>query len=1161
MLQRIIDFSLRNKFLVVLATLTLLLGGIYAVRHIPLDAIPDLSDTQVIIYTPWEGQAPNIVEDQVTYPITTKMLSVPKSKVVRGYSFYGFSFVYVIFEDGTDPYWARSRVLEYLSSITAQMPKGVTPSLGPDATGVGWAFMYSLNSTNRDLAELRSMQDWYLKYQLTAVPGVAELASVGGFVKQYQVTVDPTKLRAYNLALKDVSTAIERSNGEVGGRSLELAEREFILRVKGYVTSLDDLKKIAVGIGDKGVPILLRDVATIQFGPDMRRGIAEANGEGETVGGIVIVRYGANAYQVIQDVKAKLATAMKALPADVKVTVNYDRSELIDHAVKTLEEKLIEESIVVALVCFLFLLHLRSALVAIIILPVAVLIALLVMFGQGISSNIMSLGGIAIAIGAMVDAVIIMIENAHKHLEHDQGKKPHWEIIRDAAVEVGPTLFYSLLVITVSFLPVFTLQEQEGRLFKPLAFTKTYSMAAAALLSITLAPVLMGWFIRGKIPSEEKNPLNRLLIWIYHPLLDFVIRWRKSVIVVAFLVVAWVFFPWNSLIVANLPKESGEKLVQRAPHPGPLPIGSADSADAEREKRSSTSGRTSAADSSTNSQQSTSGHNVSPLPAGEGQGEGERVAQTTWRPSLRNVAAKFGSFFPFQNIGSEFMPPLYEGDLLYMPTTFPGISPTKARELLQVTDRLIKSFPEVAEVFGKAGRAETATDPAPMDMIETTIRLKPEAEWPAVDIKDDDGKVIAHRQRTPDELTDALNEVVQIPGLNNAWTMPIRTRIDMLSTGIKTPVGIKIAGPDLATLERIGTEVEAVVRKVPGTTSVFAERVMGGRFIEFEIDREAIARYGLTLADVQDVLSVALGGMPLTTTVEGLQRYTINLRYDRDFRSDLRALREDIVVPTPTGAQIPLGQLATVKVVDGPMGIKSEGAVPNAWVYVDIRGVDIGTYVQMAMHAVNEAVARGDIKLPGGYNLFWSGQYEYMLRAKERLMIVVPLTLLLITLIIYLNTKSAIKTAIVMLAVPFSLVGAFWAIYLCGYNLSVAVWVGIIALAGLDAETGVVMLLYLDLAFVDWKKRNVLHSTKDLRDAIYHGAVKRVRPKAMTACVIIAGLAPILWSHGAGADVMKRIATPMVGGVITSTIMELAVYPAIYFLWRSRGLVKADGQI
>jgi Cu(I)/Ag(I) efflux system membrane protein CusA/SilA len=1081
MLQRIIDFSLRNKFIVLLATLALVLGGVYALRNIPLDAIPDLSDTQVIIYTQWEGQAPNIIQDQVTYPITTKMLSVPRAKTVRGYSFYGFSFVYVIFEDGTDPYWARSRVLEYLSSISGQLPKNVTPSLGPDATGVGWAFMYSINSTNRDLAELRSMQDWYLKYQLTSVPGVSEVASVGGFVKQYQVTVDPTKLRAYNLSLKEVSMAIERSNGEVGGRSLELSEREFILRVKGYIENLDDLKKVAVGVGANGVPILLRDVANIQFGPDMRRGIAELNGEGETVGGVVVVRYGANAYQVIQNVKQRLAQAMKALPADVKVTVNYDRTNLIDRAVETLRNKLIEESIVVALVCLAFLLHLRSAMVAILILPVAVLIALLVMFGQGISSNIMSLGGIAIAIGAMVDAVIIMIENAHKHLERDQGKKPHWQIIRDAAVEVGPTLFYSLLVITVSFLPVFTLQEQEGRLFKPLAFTKTYSMAAAALLSITLAPILMGWFIRGKIPKEEKNPINRFLIWLYHPVINFVVKWRWPVIICAGVLIAWVFLPWNWLAARVLP-------------PG----------------------------------------------------------------AARDRAFQAGKLFPYQNIGSEFMPPLDEGDLLYMPTTFPGISPTKAREILQTTDRLIKSFPEVDTVFGKAGRAETATDPAPMDMIETTIRLKPHEQWPAVDIKDDDGRLIAHRPRTPDELVDAMNDVVQIPGLNNAWTMPIRTRIDMLSTGIKTPVGIKIAGTDLAELERIGIEVEATVRNVPGTASVIAERVMGGRFIEFEIDRAAIARYGLTVGDVQDVLSVALGGMPLTTTVEGLQRYTINLRYDRDFRSDLRALREDIIVPTPMGAQIPLGQLATVKVVDGPMGIKSEGAVPNAWVYVDIHGVDLGTYVQSAMRAVNAAVASGQIRLPPGYNIFWSGQFEYMMRARQRLAIVVPFTLLIITLIIYLNTKSLVKTAIVMLAVPFSLVGAFWTLYLLHYNLSVAVWVGIIALAGLDAETGVVMLLYLDLAYEDWKKRGAMRNVTDLQDAIYHGAVKRVRPKAMTACVIIAGLAPILWSHGAGADVMKRIATPMIGGVITSTLMELLVYPAIFYIWRAKVFGKRE---
>ena len=1080
MLTRIIDFSLKNKFIVMLVTVVLVLGGVYAVRNIPLDAIPDLSDTQVIIYTPWEGQAPNIVEDQVTYPITTKMLSVPRAKVVRGYSFYGYSFVYVIFEDGTDPYWARSRVLEYLSSITGQLPKGVTPSLGPDATGVGWAFMYSINSTNRNLADLRSIQDWYLKYQLTAVPGVSEVASIGGFVKQYQVTVDPTKLRAYNLSLNEVSQAIQRSNGEVGGRSLELSEREFILRVKGYIENLDDLKKVAVGVGENGVPILLRDVANIQFGPDMRRGIADLNGDGETVGGIVVVRYGANASKVIQAVKQRLDQAMKSLPPDVKITVTYDRTALIDRAVATLEEKLIEESIVVALVCLAFLLHLRSALVAIIILPVAVLIAFLVMFGQGISSNIMSLGGIAIAIGAMVDAVIIMIENAHKHLERDQGKKPHWEIIRDAAVEVGPALFYSLLVITVSFLPVFTLQEQEGRLFKPLAFTKTYSMAAAALLSITLAPVLMGWFIRGKIPKEDKNPINHFLIWLYKPMVDLAIRYRWLVVICGGLIVGWVFLPWNSMTAHVLP-------------PG-------------------------------------------------------RVQE--W-------AFKTGKLFPYQNIGSEFMPPLYEGDLLYMPTTFPGISPTKARELIQVTDRIIKSFPEVETVFGKAGRAETATDPAPMDMIETTIRLKPEADWPAVAIKDDDGTIVAHRRRTPDELVTAMNNAVQIPGLNNAWTMPIKTRIDMLSTGIKTPVGIKIAGPDLKELERIGTEVEAVVRQVPGTASAFAERVTGGRYIEFEIDRDAIARYGLTVGDVQDVLSVALGGMPLTTTVEGLQRYTINLRYDRDFRSDLDSLKRDIVVPTPTGAQIPLGELATIKVVDAPMEIKTEGAVPNDWVYVDIRDVDVGTYVQNAMHTVNAAIAAGQIKLPPGYNLFWSGQYEYLLRAKARLLMVVPLTLFIITLIIFLNTRSLLKTAIVLLAVPFSLVGAFWTLYLLHYNLSVAVWVGIIALAGLDAETGVIMLLYLDLAYDEWKQKGLMRNLGDLRDAIYHGAVKRLRPKIMTASVIIAGLAPILWSHGTGADVMKRIAAPMVGGVITSTISVLVVYPAIFYLWRSRK-IKAE---
>ena len=1080
MLKSIIEFSLRNKFIVLLGTLALVMGGVYSVKNIPLDAIPDLSDVQVIVYTEWPGQAPQIVQDQVTYPITTKMLSVPRSKAVRGYSFYGFSFVYVIFADGTDPYWARSRVLEYLSSLSSRLPKNVSPSLGPDATGVGWAFMYSLQSTNRSLAELRSMQDWYLKYQLASVEGVSEVASVGGFVKQYQVTVDPTRLRAYNLSIADVSMAIQRSNGEVGGRSIEMAEKEFILRVRGYIQDIDDLKKVAVGSGANGVPILLGEVANVQLGPDMRRGIAEWNGEGETVGGIVVVRYGANARQVILDVKKRLDAAMKGLPPDVTCQIAYDRTALIQRAVKTLEEKLLEESLVVALVCIAFLLHLRSSLVAILILPIAVLMSFMVMYAQGLSSNIMSLGGIAIAIGAMVDAVIIMIENAHKHIEHDGGKKPHWDIIRDASLEVGPTLFYSLLVITVSFIPVFTLQAQEGRLFKPLAFTKTYSMASAALLSITLAPVLMGYFIRGRLLPEERNPVNRFLIWLYHPLIDRVIRRRWTVLTCAAALIVWVFLPWNWLVTQRLPE-------------GPA----------------------------------------------------------------RSFAEKAGKIFPLQNLGSEFMPRLYEGDLLYMPETFPGVGPTKGREILQQTDRIIKSFPEVKSVFGKIGRAESATDPAPMDMVETTIQLNDEKDWPVVDIKDMDGKTIAHRRRTPEELESALNSAVQFPGLGNLWTMPIETRIGMLATGIKTPVGIKVAGPNLVDLERVASEIEAVVRNVPGTSGVFAERVMGGNYIEFEIDRDEIARYGLRVADVQDVLEVALGGMPLTTTVEGLERYEITLRYSRDFRENPEALR-DIIIPTPGGAQVPLGQLAKLKIVRAPMGIKSEGGVPNAWIYVDVRNIDIGTYVQMAMRAVNEGITQGTIKLPTGCNIIWSGQYEYMQRAKERLIMVVPLTLLIIVLIIYLNTRSLVKTAIVLLAVPFSLVGAFSILYLLGYNLSVAVWVGLIALAGLDAETGVVMLLYLDLAYEEWIKKGQMRNVTDLRDAIYHGAVKRVRPKAMTACVIIAGLAPILWSHGAGADVMKRIATPMIGGVVTSTIMELIVYPAIFYIWRARRFRGGD---
>jgi Cu(I)/Ag(I) efflux system membrane protein CusA/SilA len=1084
MLTRIIDFSLKNKFIVLLGALALVVGGVYSVKNIPIDAIPDLSDVQVIIYTEYPGQSPQIIQDQVTYPITTKMLSVPFKKVVRGYSFYGYSFVYVIFEDGTDPYWARSRVLEYLSQLSSELPKGVTPSLGPDATGVGWAFMYAINSTNHSLQELRSMQDWHLRYQLTAVDGVAEVASIGGFQKQYQVTVDPVKLRAYDLSLAKVSEAIRMSSGEVGGRAIEMAEKEFIVRVKGYIQDVESLRKVAVGVGANGVPILLRDVATVQLGPEMRRGIAELNGEGETVGGIVVIRYGANARKVIQEVKQKLDAAMRSLPSDVSYTIAYDRSALIDRAVKTLQHTLLEESVVVAIIIIIFLLHFRTALVPIVILPVAVLVSILIMHLQGISMNIMSLGGIAIAIGVLVDGVIILVENVHKHSEHDEGKKPRWQIVRDASVEVGPTIFFALLVVTVSFLPVFTLQEQEGRLFKPLAFTKTYAMAAAAILAITLAPVLAGLFIRGKSPPEEKNPISRILNWIYHPVIDFVIKWRWPVIASAAVIVVWVFFPWNWLVTNRLPE-----------------------------------GRT------------------------------------------KEFSQKVGKLFPYQNIGSEFMPPLYEGDLLYMPTTFPGISSTKARELLQQTDKIIKTFPEVHHVFGKVGRAETATDPAPFDMIETTIMLKDEKDWPKVDIKDDSGKVIAHRRRSVDELVDALNSAIQFPGLANAWTMPIKTRIDMLSTGIKTPVGIKIAGPNLAELERIGSEVEAVVKQVPGTTSAYSERVIGGRYLEFDINRDEIARYGLTLGEVQEVLAVALGGMPITTTVEGLERYTINLRYDRDYRSNLDALQNDIVIPTPTGAQVPVGQLATIKVVNAAMSIKSEAAVPNAWIYVDVKGTDIGTYVRDAMRTVNEAIAEGTITLPKGYSIVWSGQYEYMLRAKERLLIVVPLTLLIVALLIYLSTQSFVKTGIVLLAVPFSVVGAFWLIYLLDYNMSVAVWIGLIALAGLDAETGMVMLLYLDIAYEKWQKEGRMRNLADLSEAIYHGAVKRLRPKVMTVSTTFFALLPIMWSTGTGADVMKRIAVPMIGGVATSLLIELIVYPAIFYVWRSRAIRRQNSEL
>lgn len=1047
MLQKIIEWSINNKFMVILAVLFLIGWGIYSMLSMPIDAIPDLSDVQVIIYTEYPGQSPRTVEDQVTYPLTTAMVSVSGSKVVRGYSFFGYSLVYVIFEDGTDLYWARSRVLEYLNYAQKRLPQNVVPTLGPDATGVGWVFMYTLKSDKRSLQELRSYQDWYLKYELTAVEGVAEVASIGGFVKQYQVTVDPTKLLAYNIPLGMVEMAIKNSNNDVGGEVIEMSEMEFMVRGLGYIKSVDDIKDIPVMVDKRsGTPVYVKDIADVTIGPLMRRGLAESNGEGEVVGGIIVMRYGQNALDVIENVKKKLEVLKQGLPEDVKIEPAYDRSSLIERAIDTLKEKLIEEIIIVAIVCILFLLHARSALVAIFTLPTAILIAFIVMKAQGINANIMSLGGIAIAIGAMVDAAIIMIENAHKHIEHEslkpfEERKDHWQVILDASKEVGPALFYSLLVITVSFIPVFTLEAQEGRLFKPLAFTKTYSMAAAAILSITIVPILMGYWVRGKILPEDKNPINRFLIRIYTPVVDFVLKYNKWIIIAALALMAI-------------------------------------------------------------------------------------------------------TVIPFTRVGSEFMPPLYEGDLLYMPTTLPGMSITKAREVLQQTDKIIRQFPEVHHVFGKIGRAETATDPAGLDMIETTIMLKPESEW--------------RPGMTVQKLIDEMDRAIQFPGVTNAWTMPIKTRTDMLSTGIKTPVGVKISGPDLKVLEQIGKEVESVMRTVPGTLSAFAERAVGGNYLDFDINRKEAARYGLTVGDVQNIIQTAMGGMSITNTVEGLERYTVNLRYSRELRDNLESLRR-VLVPTPTGEQIPITQLATITPRKGPMVVRSEDTRPNAWVYVDITGIDVGTYVQQAKRTVAEK-----IKLPAGYNIIWSGQYEYMQRAEKRLMYVIPMTLFIIFIIIYLNTRSVTKVAIVFLAVPFSLIGAFWFLYLLGYNLSIAVWVGIIALAGLDAETGVVMLLYLDQAYDDWKKKGLMRGLQDLKDAIHHGAVKRVRPKIMTASVIIAGLIPIMWSHGAGADVMKRIAAPMVGGVVTSVMLELAVYPVIYFLWKRRTLKRqavAEGRL
>ncbi|MBI9091856.1 MAG: efflux RND transporter permease subunit [Desulfobacterium sp.] len=1150
MINKIIRWSINNRFMVILATLFVIAGGIVAMVNMPVDAIPDLSDVQVIIYTEYAGQAPQVVEEQVTYPLTTAMLSVPFAKVVRGYSFFGFSFVYIIFEDGTDLYWARSRVLEYLNFVGGRLPSGVTPSLGPDATGVGWVYEYVLKDTTGkyDLAQLRSLQDWYLRYELTAVPGVSEVAGIGGFVKQYQVEVDPNKLLAYDLSIRKIRQAILRSNNDVGGKLVEMGETEFMVRGLGYISSLADIGNIAVGVDKKGTPILLKTIANIQVGPELRRGILDWNGEAEVVGGIVVMRYGENALEVIRRVKQRLKELETGLPEGVVVVSGYDRSGLILRAVNTLKTKLMEELAVVALICLVFLLHFRSAFVALFTLPVGILISFLIMYAMGINANIMSLGGIAIAIGVMVDASVVMVENAHKHLERDRGKKSHMEIITLASQEVGPALFYSLLIITISFFPVFTLGEQSGRMFKPLAYTKTFAMAASSVLAITIIPVLMTFFIREntldpalpkkrkariwitwmgsppvlvilagilgvdlpdwslvaalilsvfiffclvpqKIMPEEKNPLSRFFILIYRPMIRLVLRFRKTMVVIAILIVA-----------------------------------------------------------------------------------------VTW--------------YPFSQLGSEFMPPLNEGDLLYMPTTLPGISITKARELLQQTDKIIQRFPEVHHTLGKIGRADTPTDPAPLSMIETTIVLRPETEhgmilvdrffshWPGwlkapltwLWPEEKKGKIIhewrkrsverffsgwpgflkkplslvfpLERYITISELTDELDRAIQFPGLTNAWTMPIRTRIDMLSTGIKTPVGIKLMGPDLEVLSTIGERVEAVVRDIPGTLSAFSERVTGGNYLDFSIRRDHIARYGLTVGDVQDVIMTAIGGMNITYTVEGLERYPVNLRYSRELRDDIEQLKR-VLVPAPTGAQVPLAQLADISIHKGPAGIKSENARRTAWIYVDIRGVDVGTYVKNAMAVVNQ-----EVDIPPGYSMVWSGQFEYMEKARKTLNLIIPATLVVIFILLYIHFNSIIEAGIVMASLPFALVGGIWLLYFLDYNLSVAVMVGFIALAGLAAETGVVMLVYLDGVFERRMQKGEMITTRDLDAAIIEGAVDRVRPKIMTVATTLIGLLPVMWGHEAGSQVMKRIAAPMVGGLISSTILTLVIIPAVYRIWK-----------
>ena len=1085
MLNRVIGWSVRNPFLVILGTLAAGLVGYWAMTHTPLDALPDLSDVQVIVQADYEGQAPRIVEDQVTYPIAAEMLKVPGAETVRGYSFFGVSFVYVIFKDGTDLYWARSRVLEYLSGIKAKLPASVTPVLGPDATGLGWVYEYALEDTSgrMSIADLRSLQDWNLRYALTGVPGVSEVASVGGFEKQYQVDVDPAKLLAYGIPITRVMSAIRNANSDAGAMVMELSEREHMVRGLGYLTSVRDIQNVGVGATADGTPITVRDVAHVTVGPAVRRGIADLDGRGDAVGGIVVMRFGQNALTTIQAVKQRLADVEKSLPHGVVVVPVYDRSGLIERAIDTLRGKLFEESLIVALVCVLFLLHLRSAFVAILTLPLGVLLGFIAMHVAGVNADIMSLGGIAIAVGAMIDAAIVMIENMHKHLERaapegaggarfDTGTltaAQRWQIVLDASREVGPSLFFSLLVITVSFLPVFTLQGEEGRLFTPLAFTKTFAMAAASLLSVTLVPVAMGLFVRGRIYRERANPINRWLIRLYRPIIDGVLKHRLAVVTAAVAVLVLTWIPWS-------------------------------------------------------------------------------------------------------RIGSEFMPPLYEGTLLYMPTTLPGISVARAREMLQVEDSILKSFPEVEHVFGKAGRANTATDPAGLDMTETTITLKPESEWPG--------------GMTHDGLVAAMDSAVKTPGIVNAWTMPIKGRMDMLATGIRTPVGVKIFGPDLDTLQRIGEDIERVAQTVPGTRSAFAERAVSGYYVDIKIDREKVARLGLNIGDVQTVIAAAIGGMPVTQTVEGRERFTVRVRYPQELRDTPERLAEVLVPvahqlggssamggggmpardtgeadpagpePSPGGrvAQVPLGDVATIRLEAGPMVVRTENATPTAWVYIDVAGRDIGSYVQAAQAAVDR-----EVRLPAGYRLEWSGEYEYMQRARARLTVVVPATLAIIFLLLFLNFRTVGDTLLVMVSLPFALVGGLWFIWLLGYNWSVAVAIGFIALAGVAAETGVVMLIYLNQAWEGRRGNEATPTVRDLYAAVIEGAVDRVRPKMMTVVAIMAGLLPILWGNGTGASVMKRIAAPMVGGMVSSTVLTLVVIPALYSWWKERELRRAEG--